>query len=111
MLYVEVKMGYTARAHPDKPCASIVRNQATSIHVVPCPKGYSTLARPGDGKTGGRADAAVAVRMQQTGRSKSHCVGYLQRRSDPCDGGEQIHHSCVGVEVLTCAQRWFGSPS
>jgi hypothetical protein len=47
-----------------------------------------TLAHAGDGETGDRADAAVAVRMQQTGRSKSHCVGYLHRPGDPGDGGE-----------------------
>jgi predicted alpha/beta-fold hydrolase len=29
---------------------------------------------------------------QATSRSKSHCVGYLQQRRDPGDGGQRIHH-------------------
>jgi hypothetical protein len=49
-------------------------------------EGDITFARVGD--AGDRADGAVAVRMQQTGRSTSHCVGYLQRPSGPCDGGQ-----------------------
>ena len=51
-------------------------------------EGDITFARAGDGETGDRADAAVAVRMQQTGRSTSDCVGYRQRPSDPGDGGQ-----------------------
>ena len=50
-------------------------------------EGDITLARAGDGEAGDRADDAVAVRMQQTGRSTSDCVGYLQRPSGPGDGG------------------------
>ena len=51
-------------------------------------EGDITFARAGDGEAGDRSDATVAVRMQQTGRSTSDCVGYRQRPSGPCDGGE-----------------------
>jgi hypothetical protein len=50
-------------------------------------EGDITFARPGDGEAGDRADAAVAVRMPQTGRSTSDFVGYCQRPSGPGDGG------------------------
>ena len=50
-------------------------------------EGDITFAHAGDGEAGDRADGAVAVRMQQTGRSNSDCVGYSQRPSDPGDGG------------------------
>ena len=53
----------------------------------PVCEGDVTFARAGDGEAGERADGAVAVRMQQTGRSTSDCVGYLQRPSGPGDGG------------------------
>ena len=54
----------------------------------PCARATSHSLVQVTGKAGDRADAAVAVRMQQTGRSKSDCVGYLQRPSGPGDGGE-----------------------
>ena len=53
----------------------------------PVCEGDITFARAGDGEAGDRADATVAVRMQQTGRSTSDWVGYRQRPSGPGDGG------------------------
>jgi hypothetical protein len=53
-------------------------------------EGDITVARAGGGEAGDRADGAVAVRMQQTGRSTSDCVrlsSATQRPSDPGDGG------------------------
>jgi hypothetical protein len=67
-------------------CCERVRDAERCMWSV-C-EGDITFARAGDGEAGDRADGAVAVRMQQTGRSTSDCVGYRQRPSGPCDGGE-----------------------
>ncbi len=66
-------------------CCERVRDTERCMWSV-C-EGDITVARGGGGEAGDRADGAVAVRMQQTGRSNSDCVGYRHRPSDPGDGG------------------------
>ena len=63
------------------------RVRDTERYMWSVSEGDIALARADDGETGDRADAAVAVRMQQTGRSNSDCVGYRHRPSGPGDGG------------------------
>jgi hypothetical protein len=73
-------------------------------------RGYDiTLARPDDRKQVS-ADTAVAVRMQQTGRP-SHIASVIV--SKEAIQAKAVNRSIilgVVVEVLTCVQRWFGSP-
>jgi hypothetical protein len=53
------------------------------------PISQATAAEPrASAESPTRGVATVAVRMQQTGRSTSDCVGYLQRPSGLCDGGQ-----------------------
>jgi hypothetical protein len=67
-------------------------------------EGDITFARAGDrGERATALIAAVAVRIQQTGRSNPHCVRYLQQRRDRGDGVNRSIVLEVVVEVLACA--------
>ena len=73
-------------------------------------EGDITLARAGDGEAGDRADDAVGCACSRLAGRSQTVSGIFSDAVREAAVNRFIILGAV-VEVLTCAQHWFGSPS